>query len=87
MLGRPGYAAYRAAQRFRRHDEESVRDLGRMRHDRKAYISAARERIRSLEELMLEETRPEGDADRDAAWDSASLRDEYGGSRPVDGDS
>jgi voltage-gated potassium channel Kch len=79
LLGRPGYAAYRAAQRFRRHDEQSVRDLGRMRHDRSAYISAARERIQSLEELMLEELReaPE-ELERDAAWDSESLREEFG---------
>ena len=77
-LGRPAYAAYRAAKRFRRHDEESVRDLGRMRHDRKTYMSAARERIHSLEELMLEELEDQATEERDGSWDTDSLRQEFG---------
>jgi monovalent cation:proton antiporter-2 (CPA2) family protein len=78
-LGYPAYAARRAALRFRRHDEESVRELGRMRHDRKGYITATRERIRSLEELILEELEQEIDAERDGSWDTDSLREELGG--------
>jgi voltage-gated potassium channel Kch len=85
LLGHPGYATYRAAQRFRRHDEESVRELGRMRHDRQAYISAARERIQSLEELMLQELEQHIDEERDGAWDADSLREEFGALRPDDG--
>ncbi len=77
LLGRRAFAAHRAAKTFRRHDEESVRELGQMRHDRKAYFSAARERIRSLEELILSEMSDEGE-DRDAGWDTDSLREEYG---------
>jgi len=77
LLGRRGYQAHRAAHTFRRYDEESVRELGTMRHDRKAYFSAARERIQSLEELLLSEV--EGPIeDRDAGWDTESLREEYG---------
>jgi voltage-gated potassium channel Kch len=78
-LGYPAYAARRAALRFRRHDEESVRELGSMRHDRKVYISAARERIHSLEELMLEEIEQHIDEERDGSWDADSLRKEFGG--------
>ena len=77
-LGQPAHAMYRAAQRFRRRDEQSVRELGRMRHDRKAYISAARERIAALEELMIAELEGGGQQERDAAWDAESLRKEYG---------
>jgi hypothetical protein len=62
---------------FRRHDEESVRDLGKMRHDRKAYFSEARERIQSLEELLLSEVEGPGE-ERDAGWDTESLREEFG---------
>jgi Kef-type K+ transport system membrane component KefB/voltage-gated potassium channel Kch len=76
-LGKRAHRAYRAARTFRAHDEASVRELGRMRHDRKAYLSAARERIESLEELLLSEFEaPPGD--RDAGWDTESLRSEYG---------
>jgi voltage-gated potassium channel Kch len=77
-LGHPAYAAHRAARRFRRHDEESVRELGRMRHDRKTYVSTARERIHSLEELMLEELEQQIDETRDGSWDTDSLRQELG---------
>ena len=77
LLGRRGHQAHRAARTFRRHDEESVRELGAMRHDRKAYFSAARERIHSLEELLLSEV--EGPTEeRDAGWDTDSLREEHG---------
>ena len=75
LLGRRGHQAHRAARTFRRHDEDSVRDLGAMRHDRKAYFSAARERIQSLEELLLLEI--EGSTEeRDAGWDTDSLRED-----------
>jgi len=75
-LGRRAHQAHRAARTFQKHDEESVRRLGHMRHDRKAYFSAAREQIRSLEELLLSEAEGPG-FDRDAGWDTDTLRDEY----------
>jgi len=76
-LGRPAYQVQRLSRTFLRHDERSVRELGAMRHDRSAYLSAARERISTLEELMLSELAPEGE-ERDAGWDTESLRQEYG---------
>ena len=81
LLGRRAYTGHRAAKVFRRHDEESVRDLGAMRHDRKAYFSEARERIQSLEELLMSEVEPTGE-ERDAGWDTDSLREEFGDSAP-----
>jgi CPA2 family monovalent cation:H+ antiporter-2 len=76
-LGRPAHPAQRAARTFFRHDEDSVRALGKMRHDRSAYLSAARESISALEELMLSELTGEGE-ERDAGWDTESLIREYG---------
>ena len=81
FLGRPAHQAYRSSRTFFRHDEESVRELGKMRHDRSAYFSAARERISALEELMLSELNTEGE-ERDAGWDSESLRAEFGKTEP-----
>ncbi|NNM05263.1 MAG: potassium transporter, partial [Gemmatimonadetes bacterium] len=77
LLGRPAHQVQRASRTFFRHDEDSVRDLGKMRHDRAAYFSAARERISTLEELMLSELEGEGE-ERDAGWDTESLREEFG---------
>ena len=76
-LGHPAFHAHRAARTFFRRDEESVRELARVRHDRVAYLSAARERIAALEEQMLDDFRSDG-YERDAGWDTESLREEYG---------
>ncbi|MGW8266064.1 MAG: cation:proton antiporter domain-containing protein [Longimicrobiales bacterium] len=77
FLGRPAHQVHRASRTFFKHDEESVADLGRMRHDRAAYFSAARERISALEELMLTELEAEGE-ERDAGWDTDSMREDFG---------
>jgi len=81
LLGRPAHQVQRASRTFFRHDEDSVRELGKKRHDRAAYFSAARERISALEELMLTELDAEGE-ERDAGWDTESLREEFGKPEP-----
>jgi monovalent cation:proton antiporter-2 (CPA2) family protein len=84
LLGARSYRAHQAARTFRRHDEESVAELAQMRHDRGRYLSEARQRIQALEQTLLDELRWEPD-DRDAGWDTESLRDEFGRLR-ADGD-
>ena len=74
-LGFRAHRAVRAARTFRVHDEASVRELSRMRHDRKAYLVRARQTIEDLERLMRED-RVELPAERDLAWDTTSLRAE-----------
>jgi voltage-gated potassium channel Kch len=81
LLGFPSHQAHRASLTFRRHDENALRELATMRHDRKGYISLARQRISDLETLLLEEMRGELDLERDAGWDTMSLREELA-SRP-----
>ncbi len=77
FLGRPAHQVLRSSRTFLSHDEKSVRDLGQMRHDRTAYFSAARERISALEELMLSELDFD-EEERDAGWDTESIREEFG---------
>ena len=77
LLGFRGHHAHRAAQTFRRHDEEALRDLAAMRHDRSLYLSAARQRIEDLEELLRGDL-VDADEMRDSGWDPESLRQEYG---------
>jgi monovalent cation:proton antiporter-2 (CPA2) family protein len=84
LLGARSYRAHRAARTFRRHDEESGVELAQMRHDRGRYLSEARQRIQALEQTLLDELRREPD-DRDAGWDTESLRDEFGRLRADDG--
>ena len=76
-LGFRGHQVVRAARTFRRHDERALRELAGMRHDRKAYRSRARERIKDLED-MLGADFTEVDRELDAAWDASSRRAEFG---------
>ena len=77
LLGIRPNRAYRMARIFRIHDEESVRELARMRHDMKAYVVRARERIQDMEQVLAEDVNRLHEG-QDAAWDSESLRREYG---------
>jgi hypothetical protein len=76
-LGMRAYQAQQAARLFRCKDENDLKDMTAMRQDHHAYISTARERIRDLEQIMLEELHGT-DENRDAGWDITSLRKEFG---------
>jgi voltage-gated potassium channel Kch len=78
LLGRRAFQAFRAAQKFRLHDEAAVRELSKMRHDDKLYFHTARQRIGDLEALLLSDLEDPGET-RDMGWDTESLREEYGG--------
>jgi CPA2 family monovalent cation:H+ antiporter-2 len=75
LLGFRAYQAHRAGQRFRRHDEESLRELTAARQDGTRYISATRQRVEDLER-MFEADRAEPSLERDGGWDPDSLREE-----------
>ena len=47
-----------------------------MRHDRKAYISRARQHIRDLEDTLRNELEIFGESP-DLGWDTTSLRQEF----------
>ncbi|MBV9791657.1 MAG: cation:proton antiporter, partial [Chloroflexi bacterium] len=87
LLGFRAYQAQRAAQKFLRHDEESLRELTARRQDGTVYINAARQRIERLEQILLADLEEPG-LERDAGWDAETLRDEVqrmplDGSRPA----
>ncbi len=78
LLGFRAYRAYRSAQTFLKHDEESLQQLTEARKiDRKVYLNAARKRIEHLEQLLLSDLEEEG-LSRDAGWDAESIREDYG---------
>jgi monovalent cation:H+ antiporter-2, CPA2 family len=75
LLGFRAHQAHRAAQKFLRHDNQSMRVLMEKRSDRTWYIDTARSRIEDLERLLQADL--SGDAvDRDAGWDAETLRDD-----------
>ncbi|MEM6792423.1 MAG: cation:proton antiporter, partial [Acidobacteriota bacterium] len=60
-LGRTPAQAARSAELFQQHDEETLRELAAMRHDRAKYLSRAREKIQLLETLLLQDQESAGD--------------------------
>ena len=77
LLGFRHFQAHRSARMFRKTDEKDLHELASLRHDRKQYISSARERIRDLEEVLSRELHDTG-KERDAGWDIESLRQDVG---------
>ena len=67
------YAAERAASKFRKHEEQILRDTISVRHDRKQLINVARERIRQLEEQLRADFEDPLES-RDLGWDNETLR-------------
>ena len=76
-LGFRAYQAQRAAQKFQRHDEESLRELTTQRSNRTEYINSARQRIAQLEQILLADLEDKP-TNRDIGWDPESLRKEFG---------
>jgi monovalent cation:proton antiporter-2 (CPA2) family protein len=76
LVGLRAHCAHRSAKTFRRHDEEHLRELARLRHDRKGYIRHARQRIQDLEETLRTE-QAEFAETKDEAWDATSRREAF----------
>ena len=76
VIGVRAYRAHRAAQTFRRHDEESSASSPSAARDTAVYVNLARQRILALEQ-MFEADRSEPSLDRDSGWDAESLREEF----------
>lgn len=75
-LGFRAYQAQRASKTFGYHDEKSIFELSHLRHDKKGYITQARQRIEDLEQLLLSELKGE-EEHLDAGWDTTSMREEF----------
>ncbi len=76
-LGFRAFHSERAAQKFLRHDQESLQLLASYRGQQDAFISAARERIASLERILAADLQ-EPDLEQDAAWDPTTLIADFG---------
>lgn len=83
-LGRRAHEAHRAAQHFRRRDEENLRRLAPVFRDRAAHLSLAREAIRDLEASMRADAAA-GRTDDETAWDAETLRQEFQQRPPASG--
>ncbi len=82
QLGFRAYQTQRAARAFRRHDQDSLIELARIRFEKKNYFSAVREQINYLEQALIDDLNLQNE-EADAGWDSTSLRAEYGEAGPT----
>jgi monovalent cation:proton antiporter-2 (CPA2) family protein len=83
LLGYRSFHAHRSSKLFKKTDEQDLRTLAKLRHDRKIYINTARQRIHDLEETLINQLNGHED-ERDAGWDTAGLREEFGDSTGSD---
>ncbi len=77
MLGFRSHQAVRSANKFKKHETESVFELAKMKHNRKQYIQSAKQIIKDLEKMMLNEINYKNE-NKDLGWDTNTLRSEFG---------
>jgi monovalent cation:proton antiporter-2 (CPA2) family protein len=76
-LGFRAYHSERAAQKFLRHDQESLSYLATLRGEEpEVFISAARQRIEALEAMLAADLR-DHDLEEDAGWDPTTLIEDF----------
>lgn len=69
LLGMRAYQVRRQIQQFRRHDQESMRELAQVRHDDEAYISIARQHIENLDRILRADVSEEEKHQRHEGWE------------------
>jgi len=67
---------HRSLKKFRRHDEEYLKELVKSRHEQKTFIRRGRKVIEELELMMLEDIENEA-KDKDLGWDIESIKEEF----------
>jgi monovalent cation:H+ antiporter-2, CPA2 family len=72
-LGKRAYSVYRSGQQFMKYDEESMKELYKLKHDENLYISATRHQIEMQEDLLRNDLKQKPNLD-DHAWDSDELK-------------
>ena len=77
-LGMPAHQATRAARRFKRHDESSVRELAQYWEDDEAYFKNARQHIEAFEQMFASDG-PGRIGEGDRGWDPAPPGDDSRG--------
>ena len=73
LLGVRSYKAHRAAQTFKRHDEQALREMADIFTDEKVLVARSRQLARDLEQLLRSDDQDlVNEVDR--AWDISALR-------------
>ena len=76
-IGFRNYQIQRSLKLFRRRDEQMVRELAELRHEKSALIHGSKQRIQDMERLMQDDLNRMV-KDKDLGWDVTSLKEEFG---------
>lgn len=79
-LGHMGYRknqVQRSLRKFRKHDEEYLKELANTHHEDKSLIKQSRKLIEELEMMILEDIENEA-RDKDLGWNTESIKEEFG---------
>lgn len=76
IVGLRQYQIHRALKLFRKHDQNMVRELAEIRHEKKSFLRTSKDRIRNIERLMQFDTQRIG-REKNMGWDAHSLKEEY----------
>lgn len=75
LLGVRAYRAHRAAQMFKNHDEQAVREMAQLEGDETMLVARSQQLARDLEQILQSDNR-ELSEEVDRAWDISALRKE-----------
>jgi len=76
-MGHRSFQVLNALKTFRKHDEQYLREMTDLRHDKDLFIREAKQRIKSLEQILIREKEEIG-KDKDLGWDVTSMIEEFG---------
>jgi len=76
QIGLRKYHIQRALKKFRKHDEELLKELAHSRHELKNFISRTKSGIEEIEELMLDDMKNQL-SKKDEGWDTKTIKEEF----------
>lgn len=75
-VGLRQYQIQRSLKQFRKHDNDMVRELLNVRHERKSMLQGSKQLIVNMEKILKRDTKRIGRSKNDG-WNSETMREEY----------
>lgn len=75
-MGYRKYQVSNSARTFHRHDEQYLRELTTVRHDKDRFIHETTQRIKALEQILMMENENIG-KDKELGWDVSAILEEF----------
>ncbi|PLX12538.1 MAG: potassium transporter [Marinilabiliales bacterium] len=76
LIGYRSNQVHRSLKKFRKHDEEFLKQIVDSRHERKTFIKHSRQVIEDLEKMILDDIESVA-KDKDLGWDITTIKEEF----------